>query len=108
MPQIINNLLVYLKIFITQLNKLQYAIFKNDTKQADFYFNNLNNAQSSSLSYFQRFSKEKTMSNYYAFKNSFKKAFSYLKKSDSIQNAAKYKNGEKSNLICRALLPSIG
>jgi len=73
------------------INKLQYAIFKNDTKQADFYFNNLNNAQSSSLWYFQRFSKEKTISNYYAFKNSFKKAFSYLKKSDSIQNAANIK-----------------
>ena len=73
------------------IDKLQYAIFKNDTNQADFYFNNLNNAQSSSLSYFQRFSKEKTISNYYAFKNSFKKAFSYLKKSDSIQNAANIK-----------------
>lgn len=78
------------------INKLQYAIFKNDTKQADFYFNNLNNAQSSSLSYFQRFSKEKTISNYYAFKNSFKKAFNYLKKSDSIQNAANIKK-ERSN-----------
>lgn len=73
------------------IDKLQYAIFKNDTNQADFYFNNLNNAQSSSLSYFQRFSKEKTISNYYAFKNSFKKAFSYIKKSDSIQNAANIK-----------------
>ena len=73
------------------VDKLQYAIYKNDTKQADFYFNNLNNAQSSSLSYFQRFSKEKTIGNYYAFKNSFKKAFSYLKKSDSIQNAANIK-----------------
>ena len=73
------------------IDKLQYAIFKNDTNQADFYFNNLNNAQSSSLSYFQRFSKEKTISNYYSFKNSFKKAFSYLKKSDSIQNAANIK-----------------
>lgn len=73
------------------VDKLQYAIYKNDTKQADFYFNNLNNTQSSSLSYFQRFSKEKTIGNYYAFKNSFKKAFSYLKKSDSIQNAANIK-----------------
>ena len=79
------------KDFHYTINKLQYAIFKNDTKQADFYFNNLNNAQSSSLSYFQRFSKEKTIGNYYAFKNSFKKAFSYLKKSDSIQNAANIK-----------------
>ena len=78
------------------IDKLQYAIFKNDTKQADFYFNNLNNTQSSSLSYFQRFSKEKTIGNYYAFKNSFKKAFSYLKKSDSIQNAANIKK-ERSN-----------
>ena len=78
------------------VDKLQYAIFKNDTKQADFYFNNLNNTQSSSLSYFQRFSKEKTIGNYYAFKNSFKKAFSYLKKSDSIQNAANIKK-ERSN-----------
>ena len=78
------------------VDKLQYAIYKNDTKQADFYFNNLNNTQSSSLSYFQRFSKEKTIGNYYAFKNSFKKAFSYLKKSDSIQNAANIKK-ERSN-----------
>ena len=41
------------------VDKLQYAIYKNDTKQADFYFNNLNNTQSSSLSYFQRFQKKR-------------------------------------------------
>ena len=73
------------------IDKLQYAILKNDIVLADFYFNNLNKSQTYSISYFQRSNKEKTISNYYAFKNSYEKAYSYLKKSDSIQNAANLK-----------------
>jgi hypothetical protein len=73
------------------IDKLQYAILKNDIAQADFYFSNLNKSQTYSISYFQRFNKEKTISNYFAFKNSYEKAYNYLKKSDSIQNAANLK-----------------
>ena len=73
------------------IGKLRYAIFKNNKTQADYYFNKLNNAQTFKLSSLSELSKEKVMSNYYAFKNSYKKAYSYLKKSDSLQNAASIK-----------------
>ncbi len=77
------------------IDKLQYAIKKNDIVLADFYFRNLNKSQTYSISYFQRFNKEKVISNYYAFNNSYKKAYRYLKKSDSIQNAVNV-NKERS------------
>ena len=70
------------------IEKLRYAILKDNKTQADYYFNKLNNAQTFKLSSFSKFSKERIISNYYAFKNSYKKAYSYLKKSDSLQNAA--------------------
>ena len=73
------------------IEKLRYAIFKDNKTQADYYFNKLNNAKTFKLSSLSEFSKEKVMSNYYAFKNSYKKAYSYLKKSDSLQNAASIK-----------------
>jgi signal transduction histidine kinase/DNA-binding NarL/FixJ family response regulator len=73
------------------IEKLRYAIFKDNKTQADYYFNKLNNAQTFKLSSFSKFSKERIISNYYAFKNSYKKAYSYLKKSDSLQNAASIK-----------------
>ena len=73
------------------IEKLRYAIFKDNMTQADYYFNKLNNAQTFKLSSLSELSKEKVMSNYYAFKNSYKKAYSYLKKSDSLQNAASIK-----------------
>ena len=73
------------------IEKLRYAIFKDNKTQADYYFNKLNNAQTFKLSSLAELSKEKVMSNYYAFKNSYKKAYSYLKKSDSLQNAASIK-----------------
>ena len=73
------------------IEKLRYAIFKDNKTQADYYFNKLNNAQTFKLSSLSELSKEKVMSNYYAFKNSYKKAYSYLKKSDSLQNAASIK-----------------
>jgi len=73
------------------IEKLRYAIFKDNKTQADYYFNKLNNVQTFKISSFSEFSKEKVMSNYYAFKNSYRKAYSYLKKSDSIQNAASIK-----------------
>ena len=73
------------------IEKLRYAIFKDNKTQADYYFNKLNNAQTFKLSSLSELSKEKFMSNYYAFKNSYKKAYSYLKKSDSLQNAASIK-----------------
>ena len=77
------------------IDKLQYAILKNDIVLADFYFNNLNKTQTYSIAYIQRFNKEKTISNYYAFKNSYEKAYNYLKKSDSLQNAVNL-NKERS------------
>jgi len=73
------------------IEKLRYAILKDNKTQADYYFNKLNNAQTFKLSSFSKFSKERIISNYYAFKNSYKKAYSYLKKSDSLQNAASIK-----------------
>ena len=73
------------------IEKLRYAIFKDNKTQADYYFNKLNNAKTFKLSSLSELSKEKVMSNYYAFKNSYKKAYSYLKKSDSLQNAASIK-----------------
>jgi len=73
------------------IEKLRYAIFKDNKTQADYYFNKLNNAKTFKLSSLSEFSKEKVMSNYYAFKNSYKKAYSYLKKSDSLKNAASIK-----------------
>jgi len=73
------------------IEKLRYAIFKDNETQADHYFNKLNNTQTFKLSSSSEFSKEKVISNYYAFKNSYKKAYSYLKKSDSLQNAASIK-----------------
>ncbi|MDC0870137.1 ATP-binding protein [Flavobacteriaceae bacterium] len=73
------------------IEKLRYAIFKDNKTQADYYFNKLNNAQTFKLSSFSEFSKEKIISNYYAFNNSYKKAYRYLKKSDSLQNAASIK-----------------
>ena len=73
------------------IEKLRYAIFKDNKTQADYYFNKLNNAKTFKLSSLSEFSKEKVMSNYYAFKNSYKKAYSYLKKSDSLQNASSIK-----------------
>ena len=73
------------------IEKLRYAIFKHNETQADYYFNKLNNSQTFKLSSSSEFSKEKVISNYYAFKNSYKKAYSYLKKSDSLQNAASIK-----------------
>jgi signal transduction histidine kinase/CheY-like chemotaxis protein len=73
------------------IEKLRYAIFKDNETQADYYFNKLNNVQTFKLSSSSEFSKEKVISNYYAFKNSYKKAYSYLKKSDSLQNVASIK-----------------
>ena len=51
------------------IEKLRYAIFKDNKTQADYYFNKLNNAKTFKLSSLSEFSKEKVMSNYYAFKN---------------------------------------
>ena len=74
------------------IDKLQYAIFKNNNSSADFYFKKLQNSDESSIPYFKRYQGEKTISNYYAFKNNYKKAFEFLKKSDSTQNS---KNSER-------------
>ena len=49
------------------IEKLRYAIFKDNKTQADYYFNKLNNAQTFKLSSLSELSKEKVMSNYYAF-----------------------------------------
>lgn len=74
------------------IDKLQYAIFKNNNSSADFYFKKLQDSDESSISYFKSYQGDKTISNYYAFKNNYKKAFEFLKKSDSIQNS---KNSER-------------
>ena len=74
------------------IDKLQYAIFKNNNSNADFYFKKLQYSDESSISYFKSYQGEKTISNYYAFINNYKKAFEFLKKSDSIQNS---KNSER-------------
>lgn len=74
------------------IDKLQYAIFKNNNSIADFYFKKLQDSDESSISYFKSYQGDKTISNYYAFKNNYKKAFEFLKKSDSIQNS---KNSER-------------
>jgi len=74
------------------IDKLQYAIFKNNNSSADFYFKKLQNSDESSIPYFKSYQGEKTISNYYAFKNNYKKAFEFLKKSDSTQNS---KNSER-------------
>ena len=77
------------------IDKLQYALKKNDIVLVDFYFSKLKESQTSFTSSFKVYIKEKTISNYYAFKNSYEKAYSYLKKSDSIQNAVNV-NKERS------------
>ena len=74
------------------IDKLQYAIFKNNNSSADFYFKKIQDSDESSISYFKSYQGDKTISNYYAFKKNYKKAFEFLKKSDSIQNS---KNSER-------------
>ena len=74
------------------IDKLQYAIFKNNNSSADFYFKKIQDSDESSISYFKSYQGDKTISNYYALKKNYKKAFEFLKKSDSIQNS---KNSER-------------
>ena len=59
------------------IDKLQYAIFKNNNSSADFYFKKLQDSDESSISYFKSYQGDKTISNYYAFKNNYKKAFEF-------------------------------
>ena len=56
------------------IDKLQYAIFKNNNSSADFYFKKLQDSDESSISYFKSYQGDKTISNYYAFKNNYKKS----------------------------------
>jgi signal transduction histidine kinase/CheY-like chemotaxis protein/AraC-like DNA-binding protein/predicted negative regulator of RcsB-dependent stress response len=74
------------------IDKLQYAIYKKNKSSVDFYFKKLEYSDESSISYFKSYLGEKTISNYYAFKKNYKKAFEFLKKSDSIKNS---KNSER-------------
>ena len=74
------------------IDKLQYAIYKKNKSSVDFYFKKLQYSDESSISYFTSYLGEKTISNYYAFKKNYKKAFEFLKKSDSIKNS---KNSER-------------
>jgi signal transduction histidine kinase/CheY-like chemotaxis protein/AraC-like DNA-binding protein/predicted negative regulator of RcsB-dependent stress response len=74
------------------IDKLQYAIYKKNKSSVDFYFKKLEYSDESSISYFKSYLGVKTISNYYAFKKNYKKAFEFLKKSDSIKNS---KNSER-------------
>ena len=77
------------------INKLQYAIHNNNTIKADYYFKIILESKGSTTSYYRLFNNEKIISNYYKFKNDYKKAYVHLKKSDFLINSS---NREKAKL----------
>tara|TARA_B100000795_G_scaffold66064_1_gene45147 strand:- start:878 stop:3781 length:2904 start_codon:yes stop_codon:yes gene_type:complete len=77
------------------INKLQYAIHNNNTKNADYYFKIILDLKGSTTSYYRLFNNEKIISNYYEFKNDYKKAYVHLKESNLLINSS---NREKAKL----------